>query len=63
MGHVVMSPLKGWMEGLSSLTRVVESAGSLAGVGLALVGSGLRLVTTEVQCLSMFTVAAYILSL
>ena len=37
MGHVVMSPLKGRMESLGSLTQVVESAGSLAGVGLALV--------------------------
>ena len=57
--HVVMSLLNGRMESLGSLTRVVESTGSLAGVELALVVSGLRLAAIDVQFLSMSTVAAY----
>ena len=61
--RVVLSLLKGCMASLGSLTRVMggeREAGSQAGSGLVLDWSGLP---PGAQCLSMFTVAAYIFSL
>ena len=57
MVQVVMSPLKGWIASLGSLTRATGAVGPLGGSGLAL-RSGVLPAVTGVQCLSMFTVAA-----